>query len=93
MSVSLSIKDVPEDLAERLRERARRNHRSLQGELLTILEKATEGLTIRELYERAQASGIQEKISVTELYERARASGYSSPSEAVQMIREDRDSR
>jgi plasmid stability protein len=38
MPVSLSIKNVPEDLAERLRERAKRNHRSLQGELLAILE-------------------------------------------------------
>ena len=31
MPVSLSIKNVPDDLAQRLRERAKRNHRSLQG--------------------------------------------------------------
>ncbi|MFA7267804.1 MAG: Arc family DNA-binding protein [Sterolibacterium sp.] len=37
---SLSIKDVPETLAEALRQRAARNHRSLQGELMAILEKA-----------------------------------------------------
>ena len=37
---NLSVKDVPEDLAERLRERAARNHRSLQGELMAILEQA-----------------------------------------------------
>ncbi|WP_373684617.1 FitA-like ribbon-helix-helix domain-containing protein [Ramlibacter montanisoli] len=30
---NLSIKDVPEDVAEALRQRASRNHRSLQGEL------------------------------------------------------------
>lgn len=42
MPVSLSIKNVPEDLLERLRERARRNHRSLQGELLSILTQAVE---------------------------------------------------
>jgi len=41
MSVSLSIKDVPEALAERLRRRAEANHRSLQGELLAIIEQAT----------------------------------------------------
>ncbi len=40
MSVNLSIKDVPEDLAQRLRERAARNHRSLQGELMAIIEQA-----------------------------------------------------
>ena len=38
MPVNLSVKNVPDALAERLRERAHRNRRSLQRELLTILE-------------------------------------------------------
>jgi plasmid stability protein len=42
MGVSLSIKDVPEALAERLRQRATRNHRSLQRELMAIVEAAVE---------------------------------------------------
>ena len=37
---NLSIKDVPEPLAEALRQRASRNHRSLQGELMAIIEAA-----------------------------------------------------
>lgn len=37
---NLSIKDVPEILAEALRQRAARNHRSLQGELMAIIERA-----------------------------------------------------
>lgn len=37
---NLSIKSVPESLAESLRQRAARNHRSLQGELMAILEEA-----------------------------------------------------
>lgn len=37
---NLSIKDVPERLAEALRLRASRNHRSLQGELMAIIEQA-----------------------------------------------------
>jgi plasmid stability protein len=37
---NLSIKDVPEALAEELRQRAARNHRSLQGELMAIVEHA-----------------------------------------------------
>ena len=41
MSVNLSVKNVPEALAAKLRERAERNHRSLQGELMAILEAAT----------------------------------------------------
>ncbi len=40
MPVNLSVKNVPDDMAERLRERARRHHRSLQGELMAILEAA-----------------------------------------------------
>ena len=40
MSINLSIKGVPETLAERLRARAERNHRSLQGELMQIIEHA-----------------------------------------------------
>lgn len=48
-----SIKDVPEDLAERVRLRAARNHRSLQGELMAIIEHAvrneTEGAAAESL--------------------------------------------
>ena len=40
MEVNLSIKGVPEELAGRLRARAARNHRSLQGELMHIIETA-----------------------------------------------------
>lgn len=38
MPTNLSVKNVPDELAERLRARAARNHRSLQRELLSILE-------------------------------------------------------
>ena len=37
---NISIKDVPEAWAETLRQRAARNHRSLQGELMAIIEQA-----------------------------------------------------
>ena len=40
MMPNFSIKDVPEAWAEALRQRAARNHRSLQGELMAILEQA-----------------------------------------------------
>ena len=40
MDVNLSIKAVPQALAERLRRRAERHHRSLQGELMAIIEAA-----------------------------------------------------
>jgi len=46
MGVSLSIKDVPEALAQRLRERAERNHRSLQRELMALIEVAASAPTV-----------------------------------------------
>ena len=39
---NISIKDVPDQWAETLRQRAARNHRSLQGELMAILEQAVQ---------------------------------------------------
>lgn len=40
MPVNLSIKGVPDALAQRLRKRAERNHRSMQGELMALVERA-----------------------------------------------------
>jgi plasmid stability protein len=40
MPVNLSIKEVPDALADRLRVRAAQHHRSLQGELMAIIEWA-----------------------------------------------------
>jgi len=80
-TVTLSIKNVPEALAERLRQRAKRNHRSLQGELLAILE------------ETDTPESEHPQLTVRELWEQGRRLGLSTPSESVQMIREDRDSR
>lgn len=55
---NLSIKDVPEDLAEALRRRAARNHRSLQGELMAMLEATLE--TAQEKSVRTPARTIRE---------------------------------
>lgn len=75
---SLSIKNVPEATLEQLRQRAKRHHRSLQGELLSIIDEA---LT-RERY-----------LSPAEALEEARKLGLNSPSESAQIVRELRDSR
>ena len=42
MPINLSVKNVPDEIADRLRALARQNHRSLQGELLWILEEVAE---------------------------------------------------
>jgi plasmid stability protein len=75
--LSLSVKEVPEDLAQALRERAARNHRSLQGELLHILESAVRPRPF-------QAIAMSQRI---------RELGFTTPSESTAMVREDRDTR
>lgn len=60
MPVTLSIKGVPAALAARLRKRAAANHRSMQGELMAILEEAVQPtITIEELAAYAKASGLR----------------------------------
>ena len=78
MSVDLSVKKVPDDVAGRLRARAKRNHRSLQGELLSILE---------------EAAGPRRTMTIAEVLEHGRRIGLRTPDESVRMIREDRDGR
>lgn len=48
-TVTLSVKDVPVDLADRLKKRAAENHRSLQGELRAILEAAGHTLSVSDV--------------------------------------------
>lgn len=41
MSQTLTIRNVPDSLSRKLKTRAERNHRSLQGEVMAILEHAS----------------------------------------------------
>ena len=60
MGVNLSIKDVPEALAQSLRERAARNHRSLQGELMSIIEQAARAAPSSRRW-HPRASGVDKR--------------------------------
>lgn len=57
----ISVKNVPENILEKLRQRARRHHRSLQGEMMVIIEEATDSksLSIEEAESRLAASGLK----------------------------------
>jgi plasmid stability protein len=68
---------VPDEIVAALRVRARRSHRSLQGELLAILEEAV---------------GSQ-LLSLDDLRRRVEALGLRTAEESTRMIREDRDAR
>jgi antitoxin FitA len=74
--MDLSIKGVPEEQVKRLRERAKANHRSLQGELRALIDEATR--TTR-------------RFSVDEIAERASKLDLTRVDEAARLIREDRD--
>ena len=45
MSQTLTIRNVPDALARKLKTRAERNHRSLQGEVMAILVHASAAKT------------------------------------------------
>jgi len=78
--VTLSIKNAPEDVVARLKLRAERNHRSLQGELLAIVTAAAnEPEPLR--------------LDALEVLARVRAKRAPAPSEAAAIVREMRDER
>ena len=76
MAVNLSIKNVPDQLAESLRARASRNHRSIQGELMAILEEAL---------------GAGRRLDSTKLMSKVRKLKLATGDQATSIIRSDRD--
>lgn len=57
-TVTFSIKNVPAVVAKSLKERAARNNRSLQGELLVILEDAGHRMTLDDIAALAKRLGL-----------------------------------
>jgi antitoxin FitA len=78
MPVNLSIKNAPDDIVKRLKERAVRHHRSLQGELMAIIEEAV---------------GASRPLTPDEVLSKVRRLGLATSREAADMVREDRDGR
>jgi plasmid stability protein len=77
MTVTLTIKKVPVKLVERLKRLAAKHKRSLQDELMAILEEAT-------------SPG---RMIVEELWQEARRLGPPIPGYSTKMIRQDRAAR
>ena len=76
MPVNLSIKNVPNELVERLRRRAVEHHRSLQGELMAIIEADVR---------------TDKPLTPHEILAQIRRLGLRTPSESVSKIRKDRN--
>lgn len=109
MPVTLTIKGVPDAVAEGLRQRALANRRSLQRELLLIAEEAAAQDRVRvaepgaPVYvasaegRKARAaprkSGAAGRLSLEELWQRARSLGPGHPPESAAIVRADRDAR
>lgn len=77
MPVTLSIKNAPDDVVDRIRRRAERHHRSLQGELLAIIE---------------EAARAEQELTPAALLAEVRRLGLSAPAgDAAAIVRADRD--
>lgn len=74
---NVSVKNVPDEIVERLRKRAKRHHRSLQGELMAILEEATGPA----------------KLSLEDAESRLKSLGFGTGDDSTAWIRELRDAR
>jgi plasmid stability protein len=76
MPVNLSIKNTPDEVVERLRARAARHRRSLQGELLAIVEAAV---------------SPSPHLTPDEVLAEVRRLGLATPAEAASVTRADPD--
>ncbi len=104
MPVTLTIKQVPDRTAEKLRLRAAASHRSLQGELMAILEEAVlrGAPQTREPAPppyaakrgaRGKIAAHGKRLTLGELWERSRRFGPASKSESAAIVRALRDER
>ena len=91
MPVNLSIKNVPDDLAQALREQAARNHRSLQGELMSLLVEAVRAAGTP--WPAVPKIARSRPLSVEEAAEIARRLFPGGTQSSVDLIRQDRDER
>jgi plasmid stability protein len=89
MAVNLSVKNVPDALADKLRARAERNRRSLQREMLSILEAAVDERAPTALLPPAPPR----TLSIEEVAARARELFPHGTASSVAWIRAMRDSR
>ena len=78
MPVNLSIKNAPDDLVAALKLKARRNHRSLQGEMLSIFDDARR---------------TPPRLTPLELLAEVEKLNFETPSESAEIVREMRDKR
>lgn len=93
---NLSIKNVPEDVIDKLRERARRNHRSMQGELLAMVSEAVAPRRAAPVTAPRASTRERGSRTIEEVWETIHArhgQPVTGAPTAVEIIRADRDGR
>jgi plasmid stability protein len=75
--MDIALRDVPEFLVQRLSERAASHRRSLQGEIMALLEEAVVE---------------DELLTPGQVLDRVRRLGIHTPAESATFVRADRDS-
>jgi plasmid stability protein len=96
---NLSIKNVPENLLTKLRARAARHHRSIQGELMALLAAAVEspGSTAAVTAKRedpvARMTGTRRIEEIAAEHRERWKTPFKKAPRAVDLIRADRDAR
>lgn len=91
MAVNLSVKNVPEELAELLRRRAANNGRSLQRELISILQAAVGHAPSTQ--RTAAGSAPRDAITIEELAAISRKLFPNGTESSVAYLRKMRESR
>ena len=90
---TLSIKNVPDSLLEKLRERAVRHHRSIQGELMALLCAAVEPSVAEGEPPRMHRSGTRRIEQIAAEHRSRWKKPFTKGPPAVELIRAERDAR
>ena len=93
---NLSIKNVPEDVVTRLRERARANHRSLQGELLELAcraARASDAAPEPDKPSKREPDGSKTIEQIAAEHRERQAQPVADAPSAAELIRRERDAR
>ncbi len=76
---NLTLKNIPDDLYARLKERAARHHRSLNSEILVSLEKVFRSVRVEPEEFLARLDGLHRQLDVSpltdEILQRAKNEG------------------
>lgn len=92
---NLSIKNVPAEVVESLRERASANHRSLQGELLALVSQAAASpfSTVPSQPSEGIRKGHKSIEQIVSEHRQHAKRPVSKGQRSTELIRQDRDAR